>query len=85
MSDNVKEKVKRHNVDRICILKFLDNFLLSLSKNDLYKDLEIFVFSDHGARIIKTNADSYLKNIFFYKDNSNTYGVIEKEKYIQFL
>ena len=80
---DVKEKVKRHNVDRICILKFLDNFLLSLSKNDLYKDLEIFVFSDHGARIIKTNADSYLKNIFFYKDNSNTYGVIEKEKYIQ--
>ena len=80
---DVNEKVKRHNVDRICILKFLDNFLINLSKNDFYKDLEIFIFSDHGARIIKTDADSYLKNIFFYKDATNTHKVIEEEKYIQ--
>lgn len=80
---DVKEKVKRHNVDRICVLKFLDNFLTKLSKNDFYKNLEIFIFSDHGARIVKTNADSYLKNIFFYKDNVDTYEVIKEKKFIQ--
>ncbi len=60
-----KESIKQHNIERKCIVKFMDNFFQSLGN---LNDLNIFVMSDHGSRIIKNDKRSSLSNIFAHKN-----------------
>jgi len=45
------EKYVQHNIERICMVKFIDNFLNNIKKTSGYNNLDIFIMSDHGSRI----------------------------------
>ena len=75
--------VYRHNIDRLCILNFLDDFLVKLKKEKYFDNLEIMILSDHGARIKMDDPDSALKNILFYKKPIQNYKEINKKHILQ--
>ena len=57
----------QHNIERKCVVKFMDEFLSKLENLDKIK---IFIISDHGSRI--TNSDkSSLSSIFAFKNFGN--------------
>ena len=78
-----KEKVKRHNYDRICTIKFLDEFFNELKKDNTFKNLDIFILSDHGSRIKKNDINSTHKNIFLYRNKNTKFAVVQEKKFIQ--
>ena len=59
-----EDHIKQHNLERKCVVRLLSKFLLDISDLD---NLEIFILSDHGARI--TNKEnSSLSSIFAHKE-----------------
>ena len=46
-----EEKIIQHNLERNCVVYYLDIFLDNLRKQDYWEDLEIIIMSDHGSRI----------------------------------
>lgn len=52
-----KEKFIQHNIERVCVINFLETFFDKIEKNKNYKDINIIILSDHGSRI--TAEDSY--------------------------
>ena len=68
------EKYVQHNIERICMVKFIDNLLNNIKKTSGYNNLDIFIMSDHGSRITSNeNFSSILltktKNTFFRNVN----------------
>ena len=43
-----EEEIIQHNLERNCVVYFLDIFLDNLRKQDYWEDLEIIIMSDHG-------------------------------------
>ena len=78
-----KEKVKRHNLDRICTIKFLDQFFKKLKDQKIFDNVEIYILSDHGSRIKQNDINSTLKNIFLFKNINTKYEVIKEKSFIQ--
>ena len=66
------KNIDRHNIERLCVLFFLDNFLQNLKKNNNLENINLTLTSDHGARIVD-NEDSYLSVIYAYRDKYTTY------------
>ena len=64
------QSINQHNIERICIVRFLDNFFDSLNKKEIFNQVNITILSDHGSRISKKN-NSHLSTIYAYK-NINT-------------
>ena len=79
----IEEHTKNHNIDRICTLKFLDDFLTKIKNNNLSKNLEIQILSDHGSRNQIENPKSTLNTIFFHKLERSKYQRIEKKSNLQ--
>lgn len=79
---NTEENIKQHNIERNCVIKFMDNLL---SKMDDLENFEIFIMSDHGSRI--TNEDnSSLSTIFAHKSfMQNNYKKITEKNSTQYL
>ena len=79
---DVDENIKQHNIERNCVIKFMDN-LLSKIKN--LKNFEIFIMSDHGSRI--TNEEnSSLSTIFAHKSHmQNKFNKVTEKNSIQYL
>ena len=72
----VEERIKQHNIERNCVINFLDKFL---NKIDSLKNHKIFILSDHGSRITN-NKKSSLSTIFAFKSvNSKTSNMINKK------
>ena len=71
-----EEHIKNHNIERNCVLSFMDNLLGKL--NNLEK-LRIIILSDHGSRITNSN-DSSLTSIFAYKNFKQTSFKMKNEK-----
>jgi hypothetical protein len=69
---SVNKHVNQHNIERLCVLFFLDKFLQNLKKNNNLKNINLTLMSDHGARIID-NEDSNLSVIYAYKDKQTKY------------
>ena len=77
-----KEHIKRHNIERNCVIKFMDEFLESLKS---LNDLRIIILSDHGSRI-NNSKNSSLSTIFAYKDYNQKFSKKDDNKYsIQYL
>ena len=74
------ENIKQHNIERNCVIKFIDQFLKEIN---LIDNLRIIILSDHGSRI--TNEDnSALSTIFAYKNfKKNTSNRITDKLSIQ--
>ena len=69
---SINQKRIQHNLEKLCLTKFLDQFFTKLKKINVFKNLEIIIFSDHDSRIVD---DDNIKNsvIFLHKKkNSKT-------------
>jgi len=59
---SIDQKRTQHNLERICVAFYLDNFFQSLKKDKIYNNLEITIFSDHDSRIA---ADDFGSSVIF--------------------
>lgn len=81
-SSDFPRAIEGQNYDRICILKFLDNFFERLAEKKLLQSLEFIILSDHGTRL-KSDKDSTFKTIFIHKDLDSKFEKIDEEKILQ--
>ena len=70
------EKYIQHNIERVCMIKFIDNFFNNIKKTPGYKNLDIFIMSDHGSRI---SPKENLSSIFLTKINDNNFKTIDEK------
>ena len=79
-------KTSQSNLERSCVIDFVDNFITKLKKNNLWNDLEIVLLSDHGSRTSKKNfATSYSSSLFAIKQRNKRSQVFHDKKSIQYL
>ena len=70
----MEENVIQHNIERNCVVYYLDIFLKKLSKKEFWPDLEIFIMSDHSARLLSEN-DNFKSVIFAVKSKNISPGL----------
>ena len=56
---SIKKQVEQHNLERKCVLYYMDIFLDNLKKNNAIDSIDFTLLSDHGARIKKTKDSSF--------------------------
>lgn len=73
---SLNEKRIQHNLEKLCLIKYLDQFFLKLKKINKFKNFEIIIFSDHDSRIVD---DDNIKNdvIFVHKQKNSKNSLIE--------
>ena len=81
-SSDLPKAIQGQNYDRICILKFLDNFFDRLAEKKLLQSLEFIILSDHGTRLT-SDKNSIYKTIFIHKDSNSKFKKIDEEKILQ--
>ena len=77
---NTEDRVIQHNLERNCVVYYLDILLENLRKKEFWSDLEIFIISDHGARIIHKNEQS--KSVIFAAKTRNIPPGLKKDNVI---
>ncbi len=77
-SYSTDKSVKQHNIERMCVLKFLKNFLQNLEDNKYIDNINLTILSDHGSRII-SNKDSSLSVIYAFRNKDTEFKEIKKE------
>jgi hypothetical protein len=75
---STNKKVNQHNIERLCVLSFLDDFLQKLKKNNNLENINLTLMSDHGARITNDD-DSSLSVIYAYRDKQTKYKEFDDE------
>ena len=75
----LKQKRIQHNLEKLCLLNYLDEFFLKLKKINEFENLEIIIFSDHDARFIRS-ADIANNVIFFHKKKNSKTSIIKENK-----
>tara|TARA_B100000315_G_C14557809_1_gene579049 strand:+ start:379 stop:1866 length:1488 start_codon:yes stop_codon:yes gene_type:complete len=78
---SINEKRIRHNIEKYCLIKYLDVFFENLKKAKNYDKLEIIIFSDHDSRITNLfSTDKQINNVIFVhkKNNSKKSNLITK-------
>ena len=72
---SINQKKTQHNVEKYCLIKYLDEFFEKLKNVSKFKNFEIIIFSDHDSRIehsqIKNNVILVHKNIGSKKSKVN--------------
>ena len=68
-----KEHINQHNIERNCVINFLDDFINDLKSNGKLNSINLTILSDHGARIKKSDESSNLSVIFAIKNKSSVY------------
>ena len=65
-----KKKRIQHNLEKACLIKYLDEFFLKIKKIGEFKNFEIIIFSDHDSRI---EPFDNIKNsvIFLHKEKNS--------------
>ena len=71
-----EEHIEQHNIERNCVIKFMDSFFNLLQSLSNYR---IIILSDHGSRITKQNISS-LSTIFAFKDYKNNFSSEDNAK-----
>ena len=75
----LKQKRIQHNVEKLCLINYLDELFLKLKKINEFKNLEIIIFSDHDSRFVLS--DSIENNvIYFHKDENSKTSIIKNNK-----
>jgi len=69
-------KFLQHNIERNCVVKFLDKLLTNITNNKNLDELKITILSDHGSRITR-NEESRLSTIYGYRDNKTQFKEID--------
>ena len=70
------QKFLQHNIERNCVLNFLDKLLTNITINKNLDELKITILSDHGSRITH-NEESRLSTIYGYRDNKTQFKEID--------
>ena len=75
----LKQKRIQHNVEKLCLINYLDELFFKLKKINEFKNLEIIIFSDHDSRFVLS--DSIENNvIYFHKDENSKTSIIKNNK-----
>jgi len=74
------KKITQHNIERLCMISFLENFLSKLKKNNLFNNLNIILFSDHDGRIIRPKTNEENPIIFAFKKKNSKVFIEDKRK-----
>jgi len=73
-SMSIKEKRVQHNVEKYCLIKYLDEFFEDLKMISEFKNFEIIIFSDHDSRIDPSQTENNVifvhKKKYFEKPNT---------------
>lgn len=69
-------KFLQHNIERNCVVKFLDKLLTNITNNKNLDELKITILSDHGSRITR-NEESRLSTIYGYRDKKTQFKEID--------
>ena len=70
------QKFLQHNIERNCVVKFLDKLLTNITNNKNLDELKITILSDHGSRITR-NEKSRLSTIYGYRDKKTQFKEID--------
>lgn len=70
------QKFLQHNIERNCVVKFLDKLLTNITNNKNLDELKITILSDHGSRITR-NEESRLSTIYGYRDKKTQFKEID--------
>ena len=81
-SMRIEEHNYRHNIDRTCLISFLDIFFKKLDNKKISFDKVLFL-SDHGSRNKRTDYESNHNVLFFFKDDSLKSQIIKRKKFSQ--
>ena len=79
--NGIKKNILQHNIERKCVLHYLNIFLENLKRNNEINSIDLTILSDHGARIIKGEPSSTLSVIYANK-NPKTRFKENKQKVI---
>ena len=74
--------IKQHNIERNCVIFYLENFLNDLNDNDFLAKTNLTILSDHGSRI-NSKINSSKSTIFARKYINSNYKEIKKPSIIQ--
>jgi hypothetical protein len=81
MFNRISNSAKRiqHNIEKKCVIKYLDIFFQKLEEIKKFDDFEILIFSDHDSRIV--NSEEIFNNVIFFhkKKNSNRSKIIKNQ------
>ena len=81
-SMRIEEHNYRHNIDRTCLISFLDIFFKKLNNKKVSFDKILFL-SDHGSRNQKDSYESNHNVLFFLKDSYLKSQIIQGKKFSQ--
>ena len=75
----LKQKRIQHNVEKLCLINYLDGLFLELKKINEFENLEIIIFSDHDSRFERS--DNIENNvIYFHKERNSKTSKIKNDK-----
>ena len=77
---SVNQKIQQHNIERLCVLKFVNEMLNKISVKNKLNDLQFILMSDHGSKIKGTN---HFSSILAYRDKDTIYELINNKITIQ--
>ncbi len=80
---SLKEKIRQHNLERKCVLFYLDTFLENLRKNNRIDTIDITILSDHGGRTLRGESTSYFPVIYAIKNPSKKFKEISQKSISQ--
>ena len=78
-----KKKAEQHNIERRCVLFYLDIFLENLKKNDQLKRIDLTIMSDHGGRTNINDDTSQRSVIYAFKNQKTKFKEIKDKKVSQ--
>ena len=78
-----KQHVNQHNIERNCVVNFLDEFINDLKINNKLNSINFTILSDHGARIKKDDESSNLSVIFAIKNENTSYKEFSEDSISQ--
>ena len=79
---SIKKQVEQHNLERKCVLYYMDIFLENLKKNNAINSIDFTLLSDHGARIKKTK-NSLFPTIYAIKNTQTNYKEVKEKTIMQ--
>ena len=74
--------IKQHNIERNCVIFYLENFLNDLKNNNFLNKINLTILSDHGSRINSKN-DSSKSSIFARRYINSNFQEINKPSILQ--
>ena len=84
-TSSIENRIIQQNIERNCVVYYLDIFLDNLKKKEFWQEIEIFILSDHGARFIKDEDASLLSAIFAVKSKNVEPGIRKDKLTINYL